>query len=86
MVRSLGKYVAARQVADGVWQVVNKRHGDLLGGVEYYAPWRCYVFQPSDDAAFSADCLQDIANFLATLKDERSKARTAGPGATREGA
>lgn len=54
------------------WTVRNKRHGDNLGWIQWYAAWKQYVFSAADEAAvFSHDCLQDIAAFM----QQETKAR-----------
>ena len=35
-------------VLNGCWNCVNKKSGDLLGGVSFYAPWRQYVYEPDE--------------------------------------
>lgn len=49
--------------------IVRSRHGDALGTVEWYAPWRQYVLSPESAAVLSADCLEVLAGFCQRLKD-----------------
>ena len=56
-----------------IYLVRNIRHGSMLGRVEFYAGWRCYVFAPIEGTDYSSDCLRDIAAFC----DERLRARGA---------
>ena len=54
-----------------VYQVVTKDGNTLLGMVSWYAPWRCYSFQPNSNCVFEHQCLKDIASFLDKLMLER---------------
>lgn len=63
---------------DGMWQCRNNRTDDVLGWVEWYDPWRQYIFMAAyDNTIFSADCLADIQDFIgkvtAVRKDEKVK-------------
>lgn len=60
-----------------VWACLNRKSGDALGGVEWYAPWRQYVFSADEMALFSHDCLADVADFLKQLNAEPSPPREA---------
>ena len=42
------------------------RVGSILGGVEFYRPWKKFVFWAADQAIFDAKCLVDISRFLET--------------------
>ncbi len=46
------------------WACLNNRSREPLGGVEWYKPWKQYIFNASETAVFSADCLRDIAAFM----------------------
>lgn len=54
-----------------VYQVVTKDGKSLLGMVTWYAPWRCYSFQPNSRCTFEHQCLKDIAAFLDRKMMER---------------
>ena len=56
-----------------VWLVVNNTSGSLLGGIEWYPPWRQYVFMPEGQTVFNNGCLKDIQDFLTEL-NSRQKA------------
>lgn len=67
----IGKYMEADEwpsamVQNGkrCWDIQNGKQNALLGQVLWYAPWKQYVFQPDEEAEFSADCLRDIAAFM----------------------
>lgn len=52
-------------IADGGFAVDNKRSGDTLGYIEWYAPWRCYVLQEvTEGTVFNGECLRDVAAFM----------------------
>lgn len=49
--------------------IINNRHGDFLGVVEYYKPWKKWILsRVPNETAFSIDCLADIQNFMGQLK------------------
>ena len=56
------------------WTVDAARSGDLLGQVEWYAPWRQYVFEPEPGCVFNVGCLDDISAFLAEQNQARRPA------------
>ncbi len=57
-----------------VWQCVStKKHRAVLGGVQWYGPWRQYCFFPSNDTIFNEQCLDDIAEFLHNVNTEHHK-------------
>lgn len=51
-----------------IYRVVNKRAGDLLAEITWYADWRRWVMSPSFDTVWSEDCLRDVAGFMAGLR------------------
>jgi len=53
------------------WTVDAKRSGDILGVVEWYGPWRQYVFQPDPNTEYNKGCLLDIADFLDEMNAEQ---------------
>lgn len=50
-----------------IWHVLSKRHGNRLGVIQWYAPWRQYCFYPEADCVFNNRCLQKITEFLEHL-------------------
>ena len=54
-----------------VYDVLNKKHGDKLGKICWHCNWRQYVFIPSGETIWSADCLKDILIFLMGLKGDK---------------
>ena len=59
------------------WNVVNNKSGALLGIVEWYGPWRQYVFEAIDQPIFNNACLEELVAFLTDLNNkQRSKGVT----------
>lgn len=50
------------------WTVESKRHGDVLGFIQWYGSWRQYVIHA--EAIFNKGCLEDITQFLADAMDD----------------
>ena len=67
----LGKYmeieVIENKAKTQVWKVTSKNHGNSLGIVKWYAPWRQYCFIPEEKTLFNSSCLLDIQGFLIRL-------------------
>jgi hypothetical protein len=53
-----------------VWTVRNTNYGYVLGTIKWFWRWRQYCFFPSLDVIFSANCLQEIINFIKTLRQK----------------
>ena len=53
------------------YQVRNISNGSFAGVIYWYGGFRKYVFQPSEDSFFDANCLQEISDFLNSLMEER---------------
>lgn len=47
-----------------------------LGRIEWYGPWRRYVFKPQTETLFDATCLTVITDKLAELMRERKANKT----------
>lgn len=62
----------SRPKATRYW-VVNRRSGDLLGCVEWYAPWRQFCWHPTATTVWSDDCLADIRDCLAKVQEEHER-------------
>jgi len=50
--------------------VINRNGKYLLGTIEWYGPWRQYVFQSKETIVWNKDCLQDVINIIEQLKTE----------------
>lgn len=79
--RPLGKYMTVEPLGDGEdgdpqWLIANKRSGDPLARIVYYAPWRQYITEPAGSGiVFNNQCLRDIAGLLDTMNAERKGGR-----------
>lgn len=51
-----------------IYGVANKRSGKQLGQIQWYGPWRQYVFFPYMGTLYSRGCLQDVASFIEEVK------------------
>ena len=76
---NIGKYMQSQQY-EGEHRVVDRK-GLALGFIEFYPPWRCFVFQPCIDSEFNAQCLRDLAEYL----DAEDAKRTSAMAPTGEG-
>lgn len=56
-----------------VWRVISIQSGTLLGGIKWYPAWRRYCFFPLNDMLFDANCLWDIADFVARMTAEQKE-------------
>lgn len=65
-------HFAKHEDFDTAWWCHNNRTGGTLGMVEWYRPWKQYIFNAHDDSLFSADCLQDIIHFMSQLESPPS--------------
>lgn len=55
------------------WYCINNKSGDRLGIVLFYKDWNQFVYSPSDGSIYSADCLEDIAEFLRELNKKKEQ-------------
>lgn len=51
-----------------VYEVTNKKSGDVLGVIYWHNGWRCYVFEPKEETIWSSGCLNELELFLERLK------------------
>jgi hypothetical protein len=65
LIRSTGK--------TGFWLCRNLEHGDVLGEVRWYGPWRQYCLVAQTGVVLSAGCLKDIQAFIEFLMEGRKK-------------
>jgi hypothetical protein len=62
-------FAQAKSNGQDVWVCNNTKHDEVLGLIEYYEPWKQYVFSATDNTMiFSVSCLQDIIHFIGQLK------------------
>ena len=52
--------------AKGVYFVKNQKN-ITLGDIEFDEDWKCWVFEPSTSMKFSADCMDEISNYIKNL-------------------
>lgn len=67
----VGRYMRAEKLGTSPrapWRVLNARHGDILGRIEWYAPWTQYVLVAKPDAVWSSGCLRELARFVDGLR------------------
>lgn len=69
--RTKYKYIHFEKLLDAksrtYWFCKNNKSKRGLGIVEYYKPWRQYVFEAYGDCVFNIDCLNDIVDFMKQL-------------------
>lgn len=51
--------------------VLNAANGANLGRIQWFAPWRRFVFAPEGLTVFDAACLKEISAYLEALMRER---------------
>ena len=74
--RRIGKWLEVSELTprEGAktkrWSLENV-DGTLLGEIAWHGAWRCYVVTPLQNTIFHAQCLRDIAEFLASVRKER---------------
>ncbi len=52
------------------WAVINKSGFYSLGLITWYAVWRQYIFQPTENSEYNATCLDAISAFIKRLNGE----------------
>jgi len=55
------KFKVKNKPAYGVYSLKTQ---DILGMIEYYPPWRRFVFSADEGAVFDSVCMDNIADFL----------------------
>jgi len=50
------------------WVIINRSSGDVLGHIEWYPQWECFVFFSSRNAVWSSDCHDEVGAFLKEAK------------------
>lgn len=56
-----------------VFDVVSKESSFVIGQIKWYSPFRKYSFFPKDGTVYEQTCLNDIADKLKELMEERKK-------------
>lgn len=61
------KYIHFERVAT-FWECYNNKSEKVLGEINYYPSWRCWVFESVGlGIVFNVGCLRDIADFMEQL-------------------
>lgn len=72
-------YIRFEKVGDTgktkIWNVVSKKHGNVLGTIKWYGAWRQYTFQPEDSTVFNPECLDTISRFIRNEMYRRDSAK-----------
>lgn len=55
------------------WAVHASADNLYLGHIQWFARWRCYIFQPEPSTVYEKTCLRDIANFVDRMTIEQRK-------------
>jgi len=58
----------APQHGKPTYVILNNKSQEPIGMIEFYPPWRQYVFSAYEEAVWNKDCLQEIVTFLGELK------------------
>lgn len=53
-----------------VWSVMNIRHNDQIGIIQWDGGWRQYVFTAFPSTIWSSGCLKDVQEFIEALMAE----------------
>ncbi len=55
------------------WEVINNVvGGDYIGVIKWYAPWRQYCFEPSNNTVFARGCLEEVTKFIEAEMSKRN--------------
>ena len=75
MEQSFRFFIIQDEVSGGKthYNVISKKHGYLLGIINYFQRWGRWVLVPDDDTFFSSDCLYDLMKFINQLDREGKK-------------
>ncbi len=67
------QYIRFASTGKGRWDCLNRKHDDPLGTIYHHGRWRQYVYSPTNQAIYSANCLRDIAEFLEACNAQRDE-------------
>jgi hypothetical protein len=75
----LGQYLIARLIETRpkteVYGVFSAHHGDKLGVIKWFRPWRQYCFFVIDVTVLSSGCLKDLTSFLEELNRKHKQGK-----------
>lgn len=60
--------------SEGSVAVLSRRHGDVLGVISWYQPWREYVFEAKPDTVWSRGCLREVTAKVVEMTYRRERA------------
>jgi hypothetical protein len=55
--------------------IINRSSGDVLATIEWYGPWRQYVFSSDYSIVWNTKCLSDVISVINELMEERNVAK-----------
>ena len=55
------------------FNVINKKHGNILGIIKWSNGWRQYCFYPEEDTVWSEDCMNRVGYWIWELNKEHKK-------------
>lgn len=59
----------------GVYAVVSRYDGELIGKILWYHRWRHYGFFPEEESVFNPTCLREISSYIDDLMEKRKLMR-----------
>ena len=61
----VGKHIIVEEtIHKGLYNVFSKNESFPLGNLEYYNPWKCYVWQSFENSMMSKSCLIEAFNIV----------------------
>ena len=77
----MSQYITFHKLSDTgkteVWSVNSQNHGNRLGLIKWYGPWRQYAFWPDAETVWNPACLDDATVFIRGLMSKRAEAKSA---------
>lgn len=64
------KFITIKQIDEEVFEkhpvyrILNNRIGTQLGIINFYKPWKEYVFSSQPECVFNNGCLRDVLDFI----------------------
>lgn len=58
------KFITIESMGMGEFIILNNKSNKPIGGISYYGPWSQYVFDADENSVWSADCLEDVIDFI----------------------
>ena len=54
-----GKHIIVKFISKGIYQINSIDENFCLGNIEWYYPWKEYIWKQSDEAIMSESCLKE---------------------------